>query len=340
MSEDLDPKLRELYARIPKDEPSAAVDKAILEAAVKPLVVGRSQAWLLSFGAVASVVVVSSLVVYLQTRSPERLQQAVAVRQQTTPASAAIPQAAGISAESPSSSASDEEARAAQRSAELARLRAQFAARHSGGSKAEAVPPPPADLPTVKLHPDSRLAEQQNKADIQALDRLQPDASAEQKMMSAPPVAAVAPAAPAQSLGKMKAMVEPERAAIASVLMEGVSLGMHREDLAALGWGCGQAICSRLISDPRQPDYWGMATVGATQQVLFAKETVKAMTLSQRGVALNNVKMSLEKIGKPSEQECGFGAIGEALVSRRAGGMLLNLWVDGETTVLGVCLAK
>lgn len=337
MSEDLDPKLRELYARIPKDEPSAAVDKAILEAAVKPLVVGRSQAWLLSFGAVASVVVVSSLVVYLQARSPERLQQAVAVRQQTTPAPAAIPQAAGISAESPSSSVSDEEARAARRSAELARLRAQFAARHSGGSKADAIPQPPADLPTVKLHPDSRLAEQQNKADIQDLDRLQPDAPAEQKMMAAPPVAA---AAPAPSLGKMKAVVEPERAAIASVLMEGVSLGMHREDLAALGWGCGQAICSRLISDPRQPDYWGMATVGATQQVLFAKETVKAMTLSQRGVALNNVKMSLEKIGKPSEQECGFGAIGEALVSRRAGGMLLNLWVDGETTVLGVCLAK
>jgi hypothetical protein len=333
MSDELDPRLQALYRQMPKEEPSAAVDKVILDAAGRP--VPRGQAWLLSFGAAASVVLVSSLVIYLQTRSPEALREAVT----PTVAASPSPPAAPVVAVVPpvADSAVPEAEMAARRSAELARLRAEMALQQPREASTEAKIAPPPDLPVVRLSPPGGIANRQeamaggSAPDSMAGERMAPAAAA--PLQARPEMAAA---------GKLKSMADdnPARAGIASVLMEGVSLGMHREDLAALGWGCAQAVCTREITDPRQPDYWGMNTVGATQRVQFINEAVAAMTLSQSGVPLNNVKLSLERIGKPAEQACTFGAVGDLIVSRLAGRMLLNLWQEGDVTTLRVCLAK
>lgn len=324
MSDELDPRLQALYRQLPKEEPSAAVDKVILDAAGRPL--PRSQAWLLSFGAAASVVLVSSLVVYLQTRSPEDLHEAVTPTVAATSSTPAAPPLAD--------SALPEEEMAARRSAELARLRAEMAPQQPREASTEEKITPPPDLPVVRLSPPGGIANRQ-----EAMGGGNAPDSAGERMA---PAAAPVQARPEMAVGKLKSMADdnPARAGIASVLMEGVSLGMHREDLAALGWGCAQTACTRVITDPRQPDYWGMSAAGATQRVQFVNEAVVAMTLSQSGVPLNNVKLSLERIGKPAEQACTFGAVGELIVSRLAGRMLLNLWQEGEVTTLRVCLAK
>jgi hypothetical protein len=320
MSDDLDPGLKALYARIPKDEPSLHVDAAILSAAARPVSAPRHRDWLLSFGAVASVVLVSTWAVYLQVREPDALRQAVSVS--PPPAPVAAPPEMKVEAKD---EIAREQVQAARRSEELARLRAELAGRETAGGGATTSP---ADLPTVRLRPEAPVT-----ASRQAAAGAEPTMD----LLGEPPVAAAPPAATALP-AKPKAMAL-ERTAIASVLMEGVSLGMTRDDLAALGWGCAQPVCVRQIDDPRQPAYWGLPTQGATQRALFLGGTVTALSLSQVNVALNNVKLALERIGKPSERTCPLGG-GEQLVGRQAGNMILSLWQDGEVTILGACLAK
>jgi len=321
MSDDLDPRLQDLYARIPKDEPSLEVDAVILSAAARPVSAPRNRDWLLSFGAVAGVVLVSTWAVYLQVREPDTLRQAVSVSPPSAPVAA--PPVMSMEAEAKDEIAR-EQAQAARRSEELARLRAELAGRETAGGGGTTAP---ADLPTVRLRPEAPVtAPRQAAAPEPAMD-----------LLAEPPVAAAPPAATALP-AKPKAMAL-ERTAIASVLMEGVSLGMTRDDLAALGWGCAQPVCVRQIDDPRQPAYWGLPAQGATQRALFLGGTVAALSLSQVNVALNNVKLALERIGKPSERTCPLGG-GEQLVGRQAGNMILSLWQDGEVTILGACLAK
>lgn len=335
MNDDLDPRLKELYAQMPKDEPAVTVDEAILRAAALPVSSPRRRDWLLGFGAVASVVLVSSMVVYLQTREPEQWRSAISVRPE--PASTPLPESKAVMAKGASAAEPvTEQEMAARRSAELARLRAEFAAKRNGDEKQVTPSAAPADLPTVKLRPTAPADEMSHLAEkpaVEAADALHDAPSPPLRQLASAPPAARADMA----LGKMKAQEAVSApAGIASVLIEGVSLGMKRGDLIELGWGCAQAVCSRQIIDPRQPDYWGLPVAGATQRVLFVRETITAMTLSQVNVPINNLKIALERIGRVSERTCPMG-VGEQLLSRQAGGMILNLWLQGEVTVLGVC---
>ena len=363
MSDELDTRLKDLYGRIPKEVPSEGVDAAILKAAGQPVSAPRKQDWLLSFGAVASVVMVSTLVVYLQTRTPDELQKAVRVSQEpvvplpaaesAAPAEAEPLVAAGAMRDSTapiSEQPVSEQEMAVRRSAELARLRAEFAARQSMERKNEVIPPAPENLPTMKLRPAAETPAKQELAAGSAGTGLTDDFRGkdvmEQRgvMASAPTPAAPAASAaakPDMALAKRKAASEADtgRVAIASVLMEGVSLGMHRDALAAMGWICAQSVCSRPIADARQPVYWGLMTSGSTQRVMLVKDTVTAMTLSQANVPVNNVKLALEKIGKPVDTACPL-TTGDRLAVRQVGGMVLGLWQDGELTVLGVCQAR
>lgn len=325
MTMELDPKLKSLYESMPKDQPSPDVDARILQAAARPASGPRGRDWLLPFGAVASVVVISTLVVHWQSREPETWKEAVTAQPVTValpspvvaePAATSVPP---VEAAAPVDPLAEEKAMAARRSAELARLRAEVARQ----DEADAPVPPPA-LPTVRLKPEAPPGESRQLLPAEASSERQARAEA-----------LVADGGAGE---RFKSAMAP-RAAIASVLLEGVSLGMHREDLAALGWECRQTVCARQIDDPRQPAYWNMPVLGATQRVMFTQEAVTAMTLSQVNVALNNVKLALERVGKPSERTCPLGA-GEQLVSRQAGAMILTLWQDGELTTLGVCQGK
>lgn len=365
MRDELDSRLKDLYASIPKEEPSEGVDAAILKAAGQPVSAPRKQDWLLSFGAVASVVMVSTLVVYLQTRAPDELQKAVRVSQAPVVPLPVAESAAPVPAEAEPLVAAgamqdsaapineqpvSEQEMAERRSAELSRLRAEFAARKSMERKNEVIPPAPVNLPTLKLRPATETPAKQElaagDAETGRADDLRGRDVMEQRgvMASAPtPAASAASAAakPDMALAKRKAASEADTGpvAIASVLMEGVSLGMHRDALAAMGWICAQAVCSRPIADARQPAYWGMTTSGSTQRVMLVHDTVTAMTLSQVNVPVNNVKLALEKIGKPIDAACPL-TTGDRLAGRQVGGMVLGLWQDGELTVLGVCQVK
>ncbi|HEX5276110.1 MAG TPA: hypothetical protein VFW42_00405, partial [Fluviicoccus sp.] len=195
MSDELDPRLKDLYRQMPKEEPSAAVDKAILEAARRPL--PRGQAWMLSFGAAASVVLVSSLVVYLQTRSPEALREAVtptvASAPPAAPQAAVMPEAASPAADS----AVSEAEMAARRSAELARLRAEMAVRQPGMLSEEVKTQVPPDLPVVRLSPPGGIANRQEAVAGSTLN-----APLEERMAPA----AAPPARPDMAAGKLKSM--------------------------------------------------------------------------------------------------------------------------------------
>ena len=77
MNDDLDPKLLHIYQQIPKEQPSQAVDSAILQAAQQPI--ANKTYWRPVWGIAASVVMMSSLVWYWQAQQPQELTRAVAV---------------------------------------------------------------------------------------------------------------------------------------------------------------------------------------------------------------------------------------------------------------------
>jgi TonB family protein len=77
MNDDLDPKLLHLYRQLPKEQPSQAVDMAILQAAQQAM--ATKIYWRPVWGIAASLVMMSSLVWYWQAQQPQELTRAVAV---------------------------------------------------------------------------------------------------------------------------------------------------------------------------------------------------------------------------------------------------------------------
>ena len=101
MNDDLDPKLLHLYRQIPKEQPSQAVDSAILQAAQQSI--ANKTYWRPVWGIAASVVMMSSLVWYWQAQQAQELARAVAV-------SAPPPQAKPVPQKSFEDNAKDENA--------------------------------------------------------------------------------------------------------------------------------------------------------------------------------------------------------------------------------------
>lgn len=101
MNDDLDPKLQHLYRQIPKEQPSQAVDSAILQAAQQSI--ANKTYWRPVWGIAASVVMMSSMVWYWQAQQPQELSRAVAV-------SAPPPQAKPVPQKSFEDNAEDENA--------------------------------------------------------------------------------------------------------------------------------------------------------------------------------------------------------------------------------------
>lgn len=332
MNDDLDDKLRGLYDSLPKDEPSQRVDAYIREVALQP---GRltpaGKDWFVSMGAVASVVMVCSLVAWLYTRAPSQFQQAVSTRAPVPAAQNAIPAAAPPPPEAvallpempatprvgapmpgrpvsktPSVSTDAEKPLPEQRIAESSAGLRDKADRGDDLDALRAAPAAPAaagsmrhDLPTVRLEP---------------------------QVAAAPPVMAEE---------KAKKEAAPP---LLSVAVEGVSLGMGKDQLAnEIGWACPQGICQRVIIHPRQDRYWAMPAQGATQKVLMSLGgVVTAMSLQQSNTEINNVKLAMEKMGFLADRQCPLGS-GELLVSRTVGAMVLNLWRDGDVAIVAIC---
>lgn len=97
----LDTRLQQLYQQIPKEQPSQAIDSAILQAAQQSI--ANKTYWRPVWGIAASVVMMSSLVWYWQAQQPQELARAVAV-------SAPPPQAKPVPQKSFEENAKDENA--------------------------------------------------------------------------------------------------------------------------------------------------------------------------------------------------------------------------------------
>ncbi|MFO1392088.1 MAG: AgmX/PglI C-terminal domain-containing protein [Agitococcus sp.] len=97
----LDTRLQQLYRQIPKEQPSQAVDSAILQAAQQSI--ANKTYWRPVWGIAASVVMMSSLVWYWQAQQAQELARAVAV-------SAPPPQAKPVPQKSFEDNAEDENA--------------------------------------------------------------------------------------------------------------------------------------------------------------------------------------------------------------------------------------
>ena len=293
MSDDLDDKLRGLYDRLPKDEPSQRVDAYIREVARQP---GRltpaGKDWFVSMGAVASVVMVCSLVAWLYTRAPSQFQQAVTAQAPAPAAQNAIPAAAlpppsaeeplpetpaAPPAGSPMPGTSPGKAPSVATDAEK-RPPEQRLAESSAGMREKADRGD--DLDALRAAPSAPAATGSLRRDLPTL-RLEPQAAA------APPV-----------MAEEKARNEAAPPLL-SVAVEGVSLGMGKDQLAnEIGWACPQGICQRVIVHPRQDRYWAMSAQGATQKVLMSTGgVVTAMSLQQSNTEINNVKLAMERMG-------------------------------------------
>lgn len=86
--DDVDPKLQQLYRQLPKEQPSAEVDKKILAAAkmTKPLnAQKKSHRWQAPFALAASVVMVSSVALYLHEENPAAFDVKTELAQVPTP---------------------------------------------------------------------------------------------------------------------------------------------------------------------------------------------------------------------------------------------------------------
>ena len=75
-SDDLDPRLQQLYRQLVKEQPSPELDAKILAAAQQAI--KKPSRWFMPFSMAASVVMVGSLVLYW-TKQPETLQQNLSV---------------------------------------------------------------------------------------------------------------------------------------------------------------------------------------------------------------------------------------------------------------------
>jgi hypothetical protein len=370
----LDPRLQQLYRQLPKEQPSPELDEKILAAA--GVGVKKRLSWYLPFSMAASVVMVSSLVLYL-AKQPETLEQATAVtslpkrvteKEMATSAPMSedfIDQRENVSAATAESGSSH------YVTPESLKPSAPTLKRKSNSSVA-VEDQPLQTLKDIKVEVDqNRVANEsvaikeevanvasspqpaiakQDHLDGQTSDNL---SSINQSVIADRVIQeqrALATARMSESVGAVakmqaekKVMAErhEEKAKLAvmkptALTIEGVGLGMNREQLHAQGFSCEANTCSQTLSHPQQVSYWGVASQNAQINAVLSNNIVTRLALHQNIATPKLVEKSLLAVGIASQKICADEK-GEWLLSRQLETTIIQLNTMRDGVVLTIC---
>lgn len=361
----LDPRLQQLYRQLPKEQPSPELDEKILAAA--DVGAKKRLSWYVPFSMAASLVMVSSLVLYL-AKQPETLEQAIAT------------------------SSSNEKRVAESKVAAPAPTNEKNSELLSGGS-ANVHPQTEREKPLVmaKSHAsmamddktvdelkDLQVEQRQNSIDLQSKeikeevanfaplpqpaiakqDHLDDQANDNLSSINQSVIAdrvmqeqrALATARRSESVGAVakmqaekKVMAErhEEKAKLSvmkptALTIEGVGLGMNGEQLQEQGFNCETNTCSQTLSHPQQVSYWGVASQNAQINAVLSNNIVMSLSLTQKTMGVETVQESLVHVGVASQKFCTHGK-GEWVLSRQLETTIIQLSAMDDGVVLTIC---
>lgn len=371
----LDTFLQHLYRQLPKEQPSPELDAKILTAAG----VGAKKrlSWYVPFSMAASVVMVSSLVLYW-AKQPETLHQATAVTslpKQVTekkmaapmPMSDAVlderepvsvataeggssgyvlpkslkPLAPNINSKSNTSVAVDEQSLKA-----LKDIQVESNQNHVSDEPTVIKE----EVASVVSSPQPVMAKQDH-IEGQASDNL---SSINQSMIADRVMQeqrALVTAQRSESAGLMakrqeakKGMVESfeeksKRAVIMSSVLtiESVGFGMSRDQLLSLNFICQSNTCSKTLSQPQQTSFWGINVSDAVLKALLQDEKVRQLVIVPK-VDINAVVQAITPLGVPTDSMCDEQK--NAIITRVVSGYLLQVYQQEKDVNVVICAEK
>ncbi len=387
LHDDLDPRLQRLYQQLPKEQPSAELDAKILAAANAAK--NTSRRWQTPLALAASVVMVSSLVLYLRQENSSVFEQVVSVRQPTAQSAPEMPKYESTPADIAQPTVSNTPVtRLADNKASVHRQKNTVAPQESSMASADALSAQSEkkiaiandveQLSKAKAaassEQESRLANAVTVATAVPAPQSQPhadvaepndmtsaggqSATAEVDKLAKPSSASAearAPmaAAPMTSTGSLAGLAMPaakqrtKRDAASTKInaddisapvlaIEGVAMGMSREQLVAQGLTCYVDVCHLDVNQPQQLSYWGIPSANAHLTAFLSRNVVTQLVLQQKNVSVESVKASLLTVGQESQQSCREEQ-GALLMARQLGANLFNLRSTGMGLSLAIC---
>lgn len=161
--------------------------------------------------------------------------------------------------------------------------------------------------------------------------------------MTAAPMSAGSLAGAAMPMAKQRAQSDESTSAnytkniSAPVLsIEGVAMGMNREQLVAQALTCYVDVCHLDISQPQQTTYWGMPAKNAHLTAFLSHHVVTKLVLQQKNAQLSHVKTALSNVGIASQQSC-IEEKGKLLISKQLGANYFNVRSMGVGLSLAIC---
>ena len=106
--------------------------------------------------------------------------------------------------------------------------------------------------------------------------------------------------------------------------IEGVAMGMNREQLVKQGLMCYVNVCHLDLSQPQQSMYWGFPTLNGRLTAFLSHHVVTKLVLQQKVVQLNQVSAALSNVGIASHESCKAEK-GVLLISRQQGANIFNV---------------
>lgn len=365
----VDPRLQQLYRQLPKEQPSPEVDERILTAAG----VGAKKrlSWYVPFSMAASVVMVSSLVLYL-AKQPETLEQAIApsASQQRVaePKAAAPTNEAVITKErdpvlSGSSSPYPYTERATppvkEKSSSLLAMddkavdelkdlhtvpRQNSIDNQPEEIKEEVVNITSSSQPVIAKQDALERQQSNDRSSLEEINQpvVADSAMPEQRTLAAAPpmsAGAIAPLAKRQAAEKKEVAGKAKDALTKPIVsvIEGVSFGMNREQLMAIGFTCQSSVCSKILNPPQQLIYWGIPVSQASFKALLQDDIVKQLILLPQ-VDINTVVKAIEPIGVTTNSVCDEQK--SAILTRVVSGYLLQVYLEDKNVNVLFCAAK
>jgi len=365
----LDPRLQQLYRQLPKEQPSPELDEKILAAAG----VGAKKrlSWYVPFSMAASVVMVSSLVLYL-AKQPETLEQAIATsssnEKRVAESKVAAPAPANemvveknsellsggstnvhpqterekplVMAKSRASVAMDD--KAVDELKDLQLEQRQNSIDHQPKEiKEELANFAPSPQPSIAKqdHLDDQTSDNLSSINQSVIaDRVMQEQRALATARRSESVGAVAKM---QAEKKVMAERHEEKAKLAvmkptALTIEGVGLGMSGEQLQVQGFSCETNTCSQTLSHPQQVSYWGVASQNAQINAVLSNNIVMMLSLTQKTMSVETVQESLVHVGVASQKVCTHGK-SEWVLSRQLETTIIQLNAMGDGVVLTIC---
>ena len=368
-SDDLDPRLQHWYKQLAKEQPSPELDAKILAAAQQAI--KKPSRWLMPFSIAASLVMVGSLVLYW-AKQPETLQQATATsssqEKRVAELTMAAPPASDAAIEKNSDILSSDGASvhpqiAQEKSLVVVESSASVAMddkivddlkdlgseqrQNSMDNQHKEIKEEVVNI--TSLPPQTVIAKQDAPERQQSDNRLSSEevnppvvadsAILEQRALAAAPPISAGAIVP---LAKMQAAEKKERVGKAKVastkpiasMMEGVSFGTTREQLLTMDFTCQSDVCTKMLSSPKQANYWGISASQAILQALLRNDKVYQWVFAPQ-VEIQIVLQAIEPLGVATDSVCDEQK--SAVLKRAVNGYLLQIHQQEKSVSVLIC---